>query len=470
MQHRWMGKCPDCGEWDALEEFRPAEGGAQNDAQRGAIVASVIDQAPPKATPISEVDQTLVDRIPTHINEFDRVLGQSGEESESNGSAGKVKRGIVPGSVVLVGGDPGIGKSTLLLQAANKLATHGSRVLYVTSEESAQQTRLRAERLGASCDELFVLADTNLARVVEQARQVNPAVLVVDSIQMIYKGDLSAAPGSVTQIRACCTELVYLAKASGMAVVLVGHVTKEGQIAGPRLLEHMVDTVLYFEGDRYHAHRVVRAVKNRFGTTLEVGLFEMSDKGLREVVDGGGLLAAEYHAMSGSVVCPVQQGTRCLMVELQALTATSILGSAKRKVSGIDPSRLAMLIAVLEKRGGMRLADQDVFTNTIGGMKIVEPAADLATALAIAGAHLDRQLCPITKNGGDSGKQSGICAVGEIGLGGEVRHVSGLEQRIREANRLGFTYVICPKVSMKPPVGCTLLPVERLDQALEYLT
>ena len=537
VQSRWMGKCPDCGEWDSLEEYRaPAGAGADKDRQRGDAPVATASDAVPQAVPITQVDQTLVTRIATNIGELDRVLGGESPESGVLSPASKTStqkhgpntqdlglrtqdpglktqhsglpspRGLVPGSVVLVGGDPGIGKSTLLLQAADKLSRQGRRVLYVTSEESAQQTRLRASRLGAASDNLFVLADTNLARIIEQTRQVNPVVVVIDSIQMIYKGDLPAGPGSVTQLRACATELVYLAKATGIAVFLVGHVTKEGTLAGPKLLEHMVDTVLYFEGDRYHSHRIVRAIKNRFGTTLEVGLFEMSDAGLREVRDAGGLLAAEYRAMAGSVICPVMQGTRCLLVEIQALTANSILGSAKRKVSGLDANRLAMLIAVLEKRGGLRLADQDVFASSVGGMKVIEPAADLAIALAIAGAHLNRSLGPITGNGGlriaDRGsrikqhphedqsaplspathpirnpkseirdpKSPSLTALGEIGLGGELRHVSGLEQRIREAHRLGFSHVICPPVSMKAPAGCTLIPVATLQQAMEMLS
>jgi DNA repair protein RadA/Sms len=305
---------------------------------------------------------------------------------------------------------------------------------------------------------LFVLADTNLSRIVEQWRQVSPAVVVVDSIQMIYKGDVASAPGSVAQLRTCCLELTYFAKASGSAVLFVGHVTKEGRLAGPRLLEHMVDTVLYFEGDRYHSHRIVRAMKNRFGTTLEVGIFEMTGSGLREVVDGTGLLGAQYEPAPGSVVCPVLQGTRCLMVEIQALTATGFLGSAKRKTSGIDGNRLAMLIAVLEKRGGLRLADQDVFTSSVGGMKIAEPAADLAIALAITGAHYNRNL------------DTGTCAIGEIGLGGEVRHVQQFEQRIREAARLGFNRIICPAVKVAAPKGCELIHVKRIDDAMQQLT
>ncbi len=451
--------------WDSLEEYRAPDVGAQKDAQRGtAAQFTSASTSAPQAQPIGTVEENDLLRIATGIGELDRVLGVSGE-SAGNGAVGSetpvkvtsANVGIVPGSVVLLGGDPGIGKSTLLLQAAQGLGQRGVRVLYVTSEESARQTRLRAARLGATADELYVLADTNLARIVEQIAKVNPAVVVIDSIQMIYKSDLPAAPGSVTQLRVCCQELVYLAKAGGVAVFLVGHVTKEGQLAGPRLLEHMVDTVLYFEGDRYHQHRIVRAVKNRYGTTLEVGLFEMGDGGLREVADGSGLLAAEYKPMAGSVVCPALQGSRCLMVELQALTATGFLGAAKRKTSGVDANRLAMLIAVLEKRGGLRLADQDIFVSTVAGMKVVEPAADLALALAIAGAHLNRKL------------EAGMCAVGEIGLGGEIRHTQAMGQRMNEAARLGFTRIIGPPSKLKSPAGAHWLAVRTVAEAMELL-
>ncbi len=446
---KWYGKCPDCGAWDALEEQRTHKG-ATTDKQRGDSVIDSTHDAP-QAQPINEVDEAVYPRMSTGIGELDRVLG---------GSDGK--RGVVPGSAVLLGGDPGIGKSTLLLQAADKLAASGRRVLYVTSEESAQQTRLRANRLDADDDELFVLADTNLARIIEQIRKVEPALVVIDSVQMIYKGDLDAAPGTVSQLRACCTELVYLAKAANVAVVLVGHVTKEGQLAGPRLLEHLVDAVLYFEGDRYHSHRLVRAIKNRFGTTQEVGLFEMSESGLAEVTDPSGLLAAEYTnngRLAGSVLCPVMQGTRCLMVEVQSLTATGFLGSAKRRTSGIDANRLAMLIAVLEKRGELRLADQDIFVSVIGGMKVVEPAADVAVALAIAGAHLGRTL------------PDGWCALGEIGLGGELRGVQQVELRLREAARLGFNHVITPPLptSVRVPDGCTIHPARNVGAMIEML-
>lgn len=461
VQPKWMGKCPDCGAWDALEEFRESGKQAKQGPFGGSVVPGDGDAA--KALPIGEIDAGSgpVTRVPSGVFEFDRVLGgavESGSEDGSDTQKG-AGAGLVPGSAVLIGGDPGIGKSTLMLQAAAGLARRGQRVLYVTSEESAQQLKLRAARLlgGDLPEDLFVLADTNLARTLEQARRIEPAVLVVDSIQMLYKGDLPAAPGSVTQLRACCLELVYHAKLTGTALLLVGHVTKQGGLAGPRLLEHMVDTVMYFEGDRYHSYRVVRAIKNRFGTTLEVGLFEMTDGGLKEVEDGRGLLAAEYQSRSGSVVCPVLHGTRCLLVEMQALTATGFLGSAKRKVSGLDGSRLAMLIAVLEKHAEMRLADQDIFASAVGGMKVAEPAADLGLALAIAGSLLNRTLEP------------GVCAIGEIGLGGEVRHVQQMEQRLREAARMGFTRILAPKTPAKPPKGAKVVSIQTLGQALEHL-
>jgi DNA repair protein RadA/Sms len=319
------------------------------------------------------------------------------------------------------------------------MARRGERVLYVSSEESAYQTRLRAERLFsmnaspnevAGLENLFVLAETNLSRIVDQARQVQPRVLLLDSIQMVFKGDLEAAPGSIAQLRRCCMELVYLAKISNMAVVLVGHVTKDGELAGPKLIEHLVDVVLSFEGDQHHSYRVVRGLKNRFGTTMEVGLFEMTGRGLLEVNDPAALLDPNERPRAGCVVCPVMHGSRCLLVEIQALTAVGFLGSAKRRATGLDANRLAMLIAVLEKHGGLRLADQDVFVSAAGGLKVVEPATDLAVCLAIAGAHLNRRLDPA------------IAAVGEVGLGGEVRSSPFVEQRLRESGRKGYRRVI----------------------------
>jgi len=478
-----MGKCPDCGAWDSLEE-QTIDPAMSKDTQKGLVAAwgelsegaaggggaGGVITGTAVARPISEVtsDDAPAARLPSGINEFDRVLGGEGV------------KGLVPGSAVLIGGEPGIGKSTLLLQAAGAWA-RTARVLYVSSEESAAQVAMRMRRLSDAGTEaalgrspgstrgkqtdtpssanLFVLSDTNLARIVEQTRKVAPAVLIIDSIQMIYNPTLPAGPGSVTQLRRCCSELVYLAKLSGIAVVLVGHVTKDGQLAGPRLLEHLVDAVLSFDGDRHHSHRIVRAVKNRFGATLELGLFEMTGSGLREVPEGGHVSAmANAEPRPGSAVCPVITGTRCLMVEVQALTATGFLGAAKRKSSGLDGNRLAMLIAVLEQHAGLRLADRDVFASSVGGVKVVEPASDLAVLLAIAGAHYRRSLPGAT------------AAVGEVGLGGEIRAVTQLEQRIREAARLGYKQLLVPAGVKVPKVaGIELVAVKNVDDAIQQL-
>ncbi|CAN5862430.1 DNA repair protein RadA [soil metagenome] len=488
IQSKWMGKCPDCNAWDSLEAER-IEPKAKTDpraasmtafaARAGASAQSGAHDADPDFSPSTiTAAHTLSNtrsvarpigaltgdsappppsRIATGIGEFDRVLGG----------------GFVPGSAVLLGGDPGIGKSTILLQAAGGLAQHGTRTLYVSSEESAEQVALRAARLGAgNSPELYLLAETSLARIIDQAARVlganetsRPPVLIIDSVQMVYKADLDAFPGSLTQLRRCCAELVYFAKASGVTVVLVGHVTKEGHLAGPRMLEHLVDAVMYFEGDRYHAHRIVRAVKNRFGTTLELGLFEMTGAGLKEAPHGAGLaMLSGGESRPGTIICPVLTGTRCLLIELQALTATGFLGAAKRKNSGVDSSRLAMLIAVLEQHAGMRLADRDIFASSVGGIKVVEPAADLALLLAIAGAHLRRAIAP------------GTAVVGEVGLGGEVRPVAQLHSRLHEAHRLGFKTLIAPAAAISGDIqaaakkaGLTLAPVKTIAQAIEHL-
>ncbi|HYD01741.1 MAG TPA: DNA repair protein RadA [Phycisphaerales bacterium] len=462
VQTRWLGKCPDCGAWDTLQAER-IESKVKVDPRAAAGSWSADSAAPAEtarnpARPINEVDPAGVSassRIITGIGELDRVLGG----------------GLVPGSAVLVGGDPGIGKSTLLLQAAGALASRGTRVLYVSSEESAEQVRLRARRLGAADQpELFVLSDSSLSRITEQASralgdrpEAPPPVLIIDSIQMIYKADLDAFPGTLTQLRRCTAELVFMAKATGATVIMVGHVTKDGVLAGPRMLEHLVDAVLYFEGDRYHAHRVVRAVKNRFGSTLELGLFEMTGEGLREAPAGALIAAAgaDQPARPGTVVCPVLTGTRTLLVEIQALTATGFPGAAKRKSSGLDASRLAMLIAVLEQHAGLRLADRDIFASAVGGVKVAEPAVDLALLLAIAGAHYKRATPRST------------AVVGEVGLGGEVRPVAQLDARITEAARLGFATLIVPKGrTAKPPKGtrAELIQVATVGQAMDHLS
>ncbi|MDP9174065.1 MAG: DNA repair protein RadA [Planctomycetota bacterium] len=442
LQLKWLGKCPDCGTWDSLEAFTPPTPDARAEA-RGKIDA----RAAAEATPISQIDEAHTPRLSSGIAEFDRVLGG----------------GLVAGSVVLVGGEPGIGKSTLLLQVAQKISSgkngRGAKVLYVTSEESARQTALRAVRLGVKSDDLLVLAETNVERIVHQITRHNPAVAIVDSIQMIYKPNLPAAPGSLTQLRDACMDLVYLAKTSGTSIILVGHVTKAGTLAGPKVIEHIVDTVAYFEGDRFHSHRIVRCVKNRFGATHEVGLFEMTGHGLTEVTDPGKLFVEQYGPggqPSGSVIAAAIQGSRVLLVEVQALTASSVIGAAKRKTSGLSADRVAMIIAVLEKRAEMRLAADDVFVNVAGGVKTLEPAVDLAVALAIASAHLNRPLAP------------GTLAIGELGLGGEIRSVPQIELRLREAARLGVGHAIIPPIGKDAPKlkGMALHEVRRLSQAL----
>jgi len=487
---KWMGKCPDCGTWDSLEEYKAPAPDARAQARSAATqTGDVLRGAEPLT--LQQIDESDTPRFASGITEFDRVLGG----------------GIVPGSAVLVGGEPGIGKSTLLLQVAHELSKerkpgarsqkseeiqhvrsasadggiqhsafsnqhspqhpalstqHSSRVLYVTSEESARQTKLRAARLGVASEGLLVLAETNIERIINQIHKVQPAVVVVDSIQMIYKPQIPAAPGSVTQLRDCCMDLVYLAKASGIAILLVGHVTKAGTLAGPKIVEHIVDTVVYFEGDRFHSHRIVRCVKNRFGSTHEVGLFEMTGAGLREVRDPGNLFVEQYGPggqPSGSVITAAMQGSRVLLVEVQALTASSVIGAAKRKVSGASSDRVAMIIAVLEKRAEMRLAADDVFVNVAGGVKVAEPAIDLAIALAIASAHMNRPLAP------------GTFAVGELGLGGEIRTVPQLEHRLREASRLGLGHAIVPHMGGSIPKlgGMALHEVRRLSQAMSDL-
>ena len=433
---KWQGKCPDCGAWDSLDKFSveaeasASAGGAIWGAPSGGADAGGADAEElaragiGRAVALGSVPEASVPRVPTGIGEFDRVLGG----------------GIVPGSVLLLGGDPGIGKSTLLMQAAASIAASGGSALYASSEESPQQVRLRAERLdavvkagGAAAlgDRLLVLGETNVARIVEQARRSRPTVVLVDSIQLVHRTDVSAAPGSIAQLRRCCLDLVGLAKSTGASVLLVGHVTKEGTLAGPKLLEHLVDVVLSFEGDRHSAIRVVRGVKNRFGSTQEIGLFEMRGDGLSEVESARISLEGRPPA-PGCAFVPTMAGTRCLLGEIHALVATGFLGSAKRRASGVEASRLAMLIAVLEKHGGLRLADQDIFAQSLGGLKIAEPAADLAVALAVAGAFLHRALPP------------GTVAVGEIGLTGELRTAPQIEQRVHESLRRGARVVLVP--------------------------
>jgi DNA repair protein RadA/Sms len=478
MHMKWLGKCPDCQAWDSLEEVTKA---TEDPHRPKALTTPRLSTTPSPAstsnnpdtptarnfalidgepTAIADVPPLEVPRISTHISEFDRVLGG----------------GVVPGSAILLGGEPGIGKSTLLLQALAQMASPSGgkhEVLYITSEESAQQTQLRARRLGFGQSPLKVLPETNLEKISAAIGRLRPALAVIDSIQMIYNPANPSAPGSVSQLRDCCTELVYLAKATGTAVCLVGHVTKEGILAGPKLVEHIVDTVLYFEGDTHHDHRIVRAAKNRFGTTLEIGLFRMTGNGLDPIDDASTLLLEPHDAgtkTAGSIITAALQGSRVLMVEVQALTTDAMLGSAKRKVSGCDASRVAMIIAVLEKRAGLRLVDKDVFVNVVGGIKLSDPSADAAIALAIASAHLNRPMNLSNPKGGTGG----TIVLGELGLLGEFRSVAQIQQRILESERLGFAHALLPARTKVPPKSTTGGTMQhhlcrRIDQAIDLL-
>lgn len=427
-----------------MEPFQAGDGDEDETGRPG------IEGAAPSAAPMAEISPLEVPRLPTGISEFDRTLGG----------------GLVPGSAILVGGDPGIGKSTLLLQAFSALAARGQRVLYASSEESAQQVKLRAERIlgdgvSKSRDEnLFLLAESSVARITNEARRVRASVLAIDSIQLVHRHDADALPGSMTQLRRCCLELVQFAKTTGTVVMIVGHVTKEGDLAGPKLLEHLVDVVLSFEGDRHHAYRLVRATKNRFGSTHEIGLFEMTGEGLAEVDESALAAANATEPRPGTAIAPVMAGSRVLLAEIQALAVAGFLGSAKRKASGMDAGRLSMMIAVLEKHGGLRLSDQDIYASVAGGLRIVEPAADLAVSLAIAGAHLARALPPAT------------AVLGEVGLSGEIRPVRSLDQRVAEAIRRGCSTVLVPAAqadSAKPYLQ-GVVPIRSCAQALELLS
>jgi DNA repair protein RadA/Sms len=409
---KWLGKCPDCNSWNTLTE-EPQPGGHRKSGDTGPPVSPV---------PIGMVAGEAEDRFPCGISELDRVLGG----------------GVVAGSLVLIGGDPGIGKSTLMLQAMDHLARSRGKVLYVSGEESARQTRMRGERLGIAATELFILAENALERITAHVNSLEPSVVVVDSIQTVYTSVLESAPGTVSQVRESAGKLMMLAKGSGIPVFLVGHVTKDGSIAGPRVLEHMVDTVLYFEGDSGHPYRILRAIKNRYGSTNEIGVFEMGETGLREVLNPSELFLSERPlGVSGSVVAAAIEGSRPLLVELQALVTTSSYGVPRRTTIGVDPNRLALLVAVLEKKVGLTMAGQDIFLNVVGGVKLNEPAVDLGVIAAVASSHLDRSIAPRTM------------VIGEVGLAGEVRAVTQPETRVREAAKLGFTRCILPSGSVK---------------------
>jgi DNA repair protein RadA/Sms len=447
-QPRWFGHCPSCGEWNTASEA-PAERkgrGAPSARRPGAARWVPAGEAARTGTPrpLAEVTVEHAERERTGMREFDRVLGG----------------GLVPGSLLLVGGDPGIGKSTLLLQLALGLAREGRRVLYVSGEESEQQIRLRARRLGEVPAGLLLLCETDLETVLEAAAQASPDALVVDSIQTLSRADLEGGPGTVTQVRECALALLHYAKGSRTPVFLVGHVTKEGGVAGPRVLEHMVDAVLYLEGERYQHYRVLRAAKNRFGSTNELGVFEMLESGLREVANPSeAFLSDGRRSEPGVAVVASLEGSRPLLVEVQALVSTSFYGTPQRVTSGFDPRRLAVLIAVLERRVGLRLGRHDVFVSVTGGLTLDDPGTDLGVALAIASSFRSRPLLERS------------VALGEVSLSGELRRVSRLDARLREAAQLGFVRAGFPRAQAADAEGCGLeaIPLTTVREAFEAL-
>lgn len=433
---KWMGRCPGCGQWNTMVE---------ESVQGAAGSASRWKQEPEDPQKITKVATTENQRLSTLIPEFDRVLGG----------------GIVAGSLVLLGGQPGIGKSTLLLQASYHIAKKGHLVLLASGEESLNQIRLRAERLGVLHDNLLILAETDIEQIHQAVEQCNPALLIIDSIQTVFHPEVPAAPGNITQLRESTAFVCQFAKKKNMPVFIVGHVTKEGAIAGPRVLEHMVDSVLYFESSANESYRIIRSVKNRFGSTNEIGVFEMKEKGLSEVQNPSSLFLSQRSDTAGSSVVALAEGSRSLLVELQALVVSSYLANPRRFTSGMDYNRLSVIIAVLEKRGGLRLENQDIYLNAVGGVKIAEPAADLGAALAIASSYRDMKIDPH------------MVVIGEIGLGGEVRPVSFMEQRVKEAIKLGFDKIMLPQQAKKQAVPGNkgaLIPVKSISEALGYLS
>lgn len=428
-----LGKCPECSSWGSfVEEIE------QTAAQRTSLP---LDDIKPCLIDEITIDHSI--RVSTGIEEFDRVLGG----------------GLVQGSLVLLAGDPGIGKSTILLQTGKSVCSGGKKILYVSAEESASQIKLRAERLGVKSDKLYIYSQTNFDLIKRQIEEMKPDMLVIDSIQAVYSQNITSSPGSVSQIRECTNILMDIAKNKNITVVVIGHVTKDGNIAGPKVLEHMVDTVIYFEGDRYKSYRLLRCMKNRFGTTNEVGVFNMCDDGLHEISNPSELFLNERtkNITPGSVVIATNEGTRPVLIEIQALVGTTSYPSPRRVSNGIDYNRLLMILAVLEKRIGLNLSKQDVYVNVIGGLEIDEPAADLGVALAVATCARDVIVSP------DS------VIVGEIGLSGEIRSVNNLDKRIKEAEKLGFKKIIIPKsnkIKREDFKDIEIVPVERLMDAI----
>jgi DNA repair protein RadA/Sms len=432
---KWLGKCPECGEWNSLVEEKARRSGTRNGFQLRDV----------SAIPFIEIESQDDVRIPSGVTEFDRVLGG----------------GIVPGTLVLIGGDPGIGKSTLLLQVADKLSGAGALVLYVSGEESERQIKLRGERLAVDAKNVYLLPETNLENIIKEIDRLKPRAIIVDSIQTVFSGVIESAPGSVSQVREVAHQFLLLAKSRGIPIFLIGHITKEGSIAGPKILEHIVDTVLYFEGERHHNHRIVRAVKNRFGAANEVGVFEMTGAGLMPVANPSQMFLQERpQNVAGSIVTACMEGTRPLLVEIQALVSGTKYGTGRRMTQGLDQNRVALLIAMLEKRAGLQLTGDDVFVNIAGGLEVDEPAADLGVVTAIVSSFKNVIVDPHT------------AVFGEIGLTGEVRGAMQASVRAREAQALGFKKIVMPAsnvAGLERLLGVRIVGVRSVDEALEEL-
>lgn len=431
----YLGRCPDCGSWSSFVEESIS-------VEKNTLIEELVlqDTYPPQK--LSDIELNTEIRTPTNISEFDRVLGG----------------GIVKGSLVLIAGDPGIGKSTILLQTSGEICKTNKKVLYISAEESASQVKLRAERLGVKSDNLYIYAQTNFELIKKHISDLKPELVIVDSIQAIYTSKIQSSAGSVSQIRECCNSLMNIAKTENVSIFVIGHVTKEGNIAGPKVLEHMVDTVIHFEGDKYKTYRILRSIKNRFGNTSEVGIFEMCSDGLREIINPNEVFLKEYNQTQapGSTIIVTNEGTRPLLVEIQALVGTTPYPAPRRVANGLDVSRVLQILAVLEKRVGLNLSKQDVYVNVIGGIEVSEPAADLGIAMSIITCVRDVIL------------DSQTALVGEIGLAGEIRSVNNIEKRINEAHKLGFKKIIIPDSNeiQEKFDGIEIIKVKRIIDAL----
>ncbi|MBL1225453.1 DNA repair protein RadA [Enterococcus sp. BWR-S5] len=432
---KYLGRCPNCGQWNSMTEVT-----IQDTSDRRARVSFSGKKTQPQR--LTEIVPKKEPRVATKLPELNRVLGG----------------GVVPGSLVLIGGDPGIGKSTLLLQVSQQLTEVGGKVLYVSGEESADQIKLRAERLGKANVDFYLYAETDMHEITRAIEQLEPDYVIIDSIQTMTQPDVTSVAGSVSQVRETTAELLKLAKTNGIAIFIVGHVTKEGSIAGPRMLEHMVDTVLYFEGDKHHTFRILRAVKNRFGSTNEIGIFEMREHGLEEVANPSQVFLEErLDGATGSAIVVAMEGSRPILVEVQALVTPTVFGNAKRTTTGLDFNRVSLIMAVLEKRASLLLQSQDAYLKAAGGVKLNEPAIDLAVAVSIASSYKEKGTKPTE------------CFIGEIGLTGEVRRVNSIEQRVKEAEKLGFTKVYIPKNNLggwTPPKNIEVIGVATIGETL----